>query len=249
MSENPRRETALTPRENQDQLEAIDQALSAPEVHRHFAAAVLARDEMLAQLPRSPDATGNILIDAANLYTLLNTEPGVRLVRHVDAMSRLCRDRRLRLALLIGTRIELLRFLVDSIVQETSFPEPMFWSGKKSRVLSTDLLAGNPIEGELGDEDEEVTPDRIWQKGRNLRDYRVSLRPEGKRGRPKGSPKPKGSGRGIDPNQAVLARNLKREGMPKYEISRRLWPDEPYSDKLRHRIDRLVEHADLHHPD
>ena len=78
-----------------------------------------------------------------------------------------------------------------------------------------------------------------------LRDYRASLRPRKKRGRPKGAKRPKARGRGgIDPAKARRAYEMDQQGTHWREIAATLLPEiDLYadSDKAYQRVRRLAE--------
>lgn len=78
--------------------------------------------------------------------------------------------------------------------------------------------------------------------------YQRSLRPAGRHGRHKKAPKTRGSGRlPIDLAEAVAVRAMRREGASLKEIAARFWPSEdPTSSRLRARIARRIQLADLH---
>jgi len=78
-------------------------------------------------------------------------------------------------------------------------------------------------------------------------EYRRALQPAGKRGRPPGTkdPAPRKTKRALDPEVAALVLAARRAGVPAYRIAERLWPGEPYGSKLRGRVGRLCEKAEL----
>ena len=77
--------------------------------------------------------------------------------------------------------------------------------------------------------------------------YRASFRPAGRPGRPRGAPKPKGSGRRrIDLDKARAIRRMRQAGATLKEIALKFFPDiPPDSSSARGRISRCLEAAAL----
>jgi hypothetical protein len=112
-------------------------------------------------------------------------------------------------------------------------------------------LPGNPTavihQGADGSVVLDVPPTSSRSNKLGIDSYMAALRAAGRPGRPRGAPKPKGSGRRrIDLDKARAIRQMRQDGATLKEIALRHFPDiPPDSSAARGRISRHIEAADL----